>query len=1464
MTDENFKTVNYLALGNLKIHGGCGVGGLANLNGGPSHDVIGMSIEACIRLEHRGGRIADTGDGCGILIQICRPFFEQFIPKRLLPDPDTRLAVGTFFFPPGEQTNARGLQPEIDRFFRRCGLKPLMWRQVPMRYQVLGESANRSRPEVWHVLLSQGIVPKERLSQVLFMAKNRIEREFRKIYVASLSADTIVYKALATGAQFAELYPDLLDPSMESAVCISHRRYSTNTFSNWELAQTFRFLAQNGEINTIKANRLSAFNLQRQLGLNRILMSQGSDSADMDRMVELFYVLRGIDLDETLRRMVPPAWRDDPTLTDDVSAFYETNCRAHGTMAAWEGPMAIVASEGKRLIGLVDKMGLRPLRYVVTTDGIVCLSSEMGAIPISPDHIAYTGQLDPGEMLVADTQKGTLTTSSETDRVVVAKTSFSIEDLKGLTSYCSSTAATSADVLLDPALLARFGWNQQRLQFARSMVKSGEEPVISMGHDKRLAVFSDDQPTLFKHFKQIIAVVTNPPIDPIREGGAMELRVHLGKIPRITDTLGYEVFPQYELDSPIITPAELDTILFEERVNRPYVAWLDMTFRDAGNWRDLSAGIEAVVEEGIWQATTGDDGHKRAILVFSDRKAFQNGRLPLPSLLVASHANQRLLEEGIGRDVSIVVDTGEVQEPHDAAVLIACGVTAVCPYLLYRLAYHEQGEMGIAAMKRVMITGLKKIMSKVGITAIDGYRGCQQFEAVGVSPEIIDMYLPGITSLLGGIDFEDMYQDMVARSRRTALDKEIPVRGFGKKIVTSIHRVAQRGDKTTYQEYVREIEKTAPVYLRDLLVLNAPEQGLLVEEVENEAEIIARAIRGAAMSHGAISREAHMAIAQAFNHYNSRSNCGEGGEDRRRNPGGAWEGSRSRIRQVASGRFGVDAFYMAHADELQIKIGQGAKPGEGGHLPGKKVTPEIAAIRHTQPGVTLISPPPHHDIYSIEDFAQLVYSLRQINSTADISVKIPAVTDIGTIAVGIAKAGVDIIKISGFDGGTGAAPASSTEHAGLPIIRGLTETHQALRLNGLRRWVRLRADGGLKTGMDVVKLLLLGADEVAFGSVLMVAQGCVMCRRCNIGKCPAGIASQIPEVRKRHMAEWREKSASPEERIAAARDAIISFLFSVARDIRERMAALGIRKTEELVGRVEYLRQVETGNDRYDKVDLSRCLASASTDFLAERPRGSSQISSLNRHLVTQVRQKMEGSQPIALSMATSNRDRSICATLSGYLARIYNEEFHGHGSHNPRQITINLNGEAGQGLGFGLVDGVTIRLVGFANDMVAEAMGAGSTVIVTPPPPLKEGHSLVGNAAAYGATGGRFYVAGLAGQRLGVRNSGAMIVTEGAGKYAFEYNTGGTGVVLGPVGPVLGSGMTGGEVFVYDPGGAAAQCVHPDVVIVPMDEDSCTRLKAIIEDFVTETGSSRGKTLLYNWETLHKAFIRIVPHFST
>ncbi|NVL89429.1 MAG: IMP dehydrogenase [Desulfobacterales bacterium] len=1188
-------------------------------------------------------------------------------------------------------------------------------------------------------------------------------------------------------------------------------------------------------------------------------MSQGSDSADMDRMVELFYVLRGIDLDETLRRMVPPAWRDDPALADDVTTFFETNCRAHGTMAAWEGPMAIVATEGKRLIGLLDKMGLRPLRYVVTTDGLVCLSSEMGAVPISPDRIARTGQLNPGEMLVADTQKGTLTTSSETDRAVVAKTRFRIEDLRALTSYCSSTDAMPEDDPLDPALLARFGWNRRRLRFARSMVKTGEEPVISMGHDKPLAIFSEDHPTLFKYFKQIVAVVTNPPIDPIREGGAMELRVHLGKIPRITDTLGYEIFPQYELDSPIMTRAELDEVLKGGK-NRPYVAWLDMTFKDTGNWRDLSAGIEAVVEEGIRQATEGEDGHKRTILVFSDRKTFYNGRLPLPSLLVASHTNQRLSEEGIGRDVSIVVDTGEIQEPHDAAVLIACGATAVCPYLLYRLAYQKRDEPGIAAMKQAMTSGLKKIMSKVGITAIDGYRGCRQFEAVGISPEIIDMYLPGITSLLGGIDFEDMYRDVVARSQRTELQREKPVRGFRKKIVESIHQVAQSGNRTVYQEYMRKVEKTVPIYLRDLLTLNMPKQGILVDEVEGEAEIIAKAIRGAAVSHGAISREAHMAIAQAFNHFNSRSNCGEGGEDRRRNPGGPWEDSRSRIRQVASGRFGVDAFYMVHADELQIKIGQGAKPGEGGHLPGKKVTTEIAAIRHTQPGVSLISPPPHHDIYSIEDFAQLVYSLRQINPAADTSVKIPAVTDIGTIAVGIAKAGVDIIKISGFDGGAGAAPTSSIEHAGLPVIRGVTETHHALKLNGLRNWVSLRVDGGLKTGLDVVKLLLLGADEVAFGSVLMVAQGCVMCRRCNIGKCPAGIASQLSEVRKRHMAKWCKKSATRKERIAAARDAIISFLFAVARDIRETMAALGVQRVEELVGRTDYLRQIGTGNDRHDKADLSRCLAPVSTDFVAVRPRELSRTGSLNRHLVTKVRKTIAGSRPIVLSIEASNSDRSIGATLFGYLARIYNEEFHRNEGYKPRRITININGNAGQGLGFGSVDGMTIRLSGYANDMVGEAMGAGSTIIVTPPHPLKEGHSLVGNAAAYGATGGRLYVAGLAGQRLGVRNSGTTIVTEGTGKYAFEYNTGGTGVILGPVGPVIGSGMTGGEVFVYDPEKTASQYVHSDVVTIPMDEESYERLKTTIEDFAAETGSLRGEAILKKWEQSHSDFIRIVP----
>jgi glutamate synthase domain-containing protein 2/glutamate synthase domain-containing protein 1/glutamate synthase domain-containing protein 3 len=1459
--------------------GGCGVGAVADLSGRPSHDLIDLALRGLCTLEHRGGSIEDTGDGAGLLIGTDQAYFARFIaPGRSLPT-GHHLSVGVFFFPGWAKAHLPKWQHDIDAILRKFGLMPLGWRHVPVDENALGRQAREGRPDIWQLLMGEGMVPYEDLPLVMFRVKAAVEQQFRDLYIASFSPTTMVYKALATGDQLRQFYRDLSDGELRTDVAVFHRRYSTNTFANWYLAQVFRTLCHNGEINTIKANRNAVVNLQAELGMNTVLMPQGSDSADLDRLVEMF-VSHGVSLLEAICRVMPMSWRDVPNLSPEAMRFYQAVQRAMGTLGAWEGPAAIVATDGRYLVGSLDRMGLRPLRYVVTKSQRIILSSEIGSIPVRFEDIAETGQLDPGESVAVHLPDRSVLRAGEILARVVAETVINYVELseaKLIELWPAPSPETPSEVAKPSnRMFNLFGWTPERVRTIKHIAEAAKEPVISMGYDRPLPAFSALRRPLSKYFKQIVAVVTNPPIDPLREGGAFDLTVHLGTSPAAhEDTPDYDPLPQYKLPCPFLTEDQFARIVDPPSPDRPKAMILDCTFDDpqAG----VAAGAKAIarrIAELVRQALLAVKRGEAAVLILSDREAERQlgregvPRLPLPMILMASALHNALVAEGRRRYAGIVVETAEVQEGHDAAVLIANGATAIYPYLFFQVGLGYGGSENLVAG---LNENLKRVMSKMGICSADGYRGSRLFEAVGLAPSVVEYYLPGVVSRLGGLDLGDIYDDL--RTRFLMGDK--PMRDpdasiYRKEIWQELQITARGHDPESFHRFQAIIDETPPVYLRDLLQFKPMRQPIPLAEVADEAEVVRAVLRGAAMSHGALHRVAHRAIAAAFNHFGAASNCGEGGEDPRRDKDGPWADSRSRIRQVASGRFGVDARYLINADEINIKIGQGAKPGEGGMLPAAKVTAEVAMIRRTQEGVALISPPPHHDIYSIEDLAQLVYNLRQCNPEARISVKIPAVTDVGPIAVGIAKAGAHIIDISGFEGGTGAASSSSIEHAGLPLERALTEAHQALAINGLRHRVRLRADGGIKTGFDVAASLALGADEVSLGTALMIAEQCIVCQGCGNGLCPAGITTQSDLVARRLMTDKKGRAKDEElpddeeERFQDARNGVIHYLSALAGDLRQRLAAAGLRHPDELVGRVDLLerksyRQLPSATSedmilRASKIDLSEFLIDPyegkghrSAPLLGELPE---ETSPFNAALVADAQSGAPLSYPI------TNQDRTVGATLAGLIAA-ERVEVPAEG------FTIRCQGFAGQAFGFACVDGMRLELDGFANDSIAEAMGGGTIVVRPPrnlPGPSRSQLSVVGNAACYGATGGRLFIEGRAGLRVGVRNSGATIVVEGAGKYAFEYMTGGIGVVLGQVGPVIGSGMTGGTLYILNEDHRLASIVHKDAAIVSLTDEDRQTLKELLIAHQQETGSYKASTLLADWETAVQWFAKIVP----
>jgi len=1518
-------------------HDACGIGGVAAKDGKPNPEVVQKSLQALKALEHRGGVCGDAGDGAGLTCQIPQAFFHEEA-KRLGLDhtktlkPTDRVAIASYFVHSANPTQIARARELIRAALSSGSAQFMGFRTVPTNDDILPTKARDTRPTIIEqVLLRLNGTPDDAerwLYRQRLILRDQFRKEGLEVYINSLSAKLISYKGLLTSHHFVDFYPDMQAPGFEAGIAIFHRRYSTNTFPNWNLAQPFRYSSHNGEINTVRTNRNAVQAFSRSLNPQppggELLSPKMSDSASLDEWVEYLHLEENWSLLRALRLSIPPVWDTEADVWGQDAFQLFTYCRrTYGSLCAWDGPAGILSTDGDILIGQVDRMGLRPVRWCSDKRGWLYIGSESGVFGLDPLTIVASGQLQPGEMIALDTKTGTRLDSRKImDRVVVEaqKELGDIHDLnirqvvitEGF-DFTRQVQDVVGAMLVEQNwtldhLLQAAGWDFERAVFVKDMAKLKKEPLSSMGFDRVLTIFSVFHPTLFKYCQQTFAEVTNPPIDPYREGGAMSLMTYLGRS-SLTARDGEDEMPvkQLELASPIISDAVIEEIRQNEMLGfQP----LDATFVLEGGAEALRTSLIALrsaAEKAVHA------GHH--VLCISDRQACKKGIDPIPSLLALGAVHNYLCQQGLRDRCSIVVQAGDIQEGHDIAVLVAFGADAVHPYLMLRmvkdgLTYkHGESKQEIELSSREALENLfealedslKKIISKMGITTIEGYRGAMLFEAVGFGPELMEFF-GDFPSRIGGLTLVDLVDDVKWRLDRTvnmgtlgrnkdyhAYKPEVrmalrnavlevypdPVMGGGEAAYTAPleNEIADAADKVgvKFVKFTNLVNNRVPTVLRDLFKIKMG-SAIPKEQVQAGIEIIRGHFRGAAMSHGALTGASHMTIAAAMNELDTLSNSGEGGEARWRNDippkahGEHWakvrkqreenpavyaldakdlnkSRFRSRIRQVASGRFGVDAEYLMNADEISIKMAQGAKPGEGGQLMGKKVTAEIAEIRFAKPGTDLISPPPHHDIYSIEDLAQLIYDLKSIKPGMPVSVKLVAVENIGTIAVGVAKAGADIIEIDGIDGGTGAAMVSSKEHAGLPSEMGLSEAHQALVVNGIRKSVKIRVGGGIKNGYDVIKYALLGADEFTFGQGLMVSVGCIVCKNCHIPNCPTGITGS-PEIFKGHPAHSK------------------AYMHAVAEEVRGLLAEMGFAKISEITGRSDLLERRTDLKGRPAQVDLKRFLRPDMALSVLEKnyeqvepnrgictPDGTS----LNHRILAATLDAVDTAQDVSLVFKIKNSDRSVGATLAGEIARLYGRE----GIPNGKKVRVRFDGEAGQSFGAWCLTGIDLELRGFTQDGLAKGISGGHVVVSLDYKASDYGgeiQSIAGNNVAYGATGGFVFIGGRAGHRLGIRNSGATIVAEAAGKYACEYMTRGRVLILGPIENEVGSGMTGGELFVYDPHNEVAGKLHgKSVTVIDCNYTDFEWMHPLVIQYHARTGSRQAEYILKNWADIRR-----------
>lgn len=1466
-------------------HDACGVGFVLNMNGNREHTIVEKGVKVLCNLLHRGATGADvnTGDGAGLLVQIPDNFFKKTLKMKL--PALGHYAVGMLFLPQNQEKRESVLDL-LEKIAVEEKFKVLACRDVPVVASAVGDSARAEMPFIAQVFLqpNQNLTGED-LERALLVLRKRAEHESGLsaegsdgFYIASLSARTIVYKGMMTAPQVPVFYPDLNDSNFESAVAVVHQRYSTNTFPSWPLAQPFRFMAHNGEINTIRGNRnwmaareknlaspLFGENIQK---LTPILETGSSDSGNLDNVLELL-TLGGREVGHSMMMLMPQAWGKKHAMGPDLRGFFEFHA---GIMEPWDGPAAVAFTDGEWVGATLDRNGLRPARYTITKNGFMVFASEAGVLDIPAEDVAEKGSLRPGQMLLVNLETGRFYKDREVKTRFARKEPYrrwvkeNHIDIHGFFNAVGEVAVDESSLLKRQML---FGYTREDLDIIlNAMASTGVEPIGSMGSDQPLAVLSEKPKLLYWYFKQLFAQVTNPPIDPIREELVMSLMTYLG----IHDNILAEEPSQARLVKfryPVLSNEDLGRLRTLNQDDFKCVT-VQMGFPVLSD--TLSAGklLEMALNELCKKVEAFvRSGHK--IIILSD-KDLPDELSPIPAILAVSAVNQHLSRIGIRTSCGLILETGEAREVMHVASLLGFGATAINPYLAFEtiadLSRTHQLDKQVGVTEAIehyidaMNKGLKKVMSRMGISTLRSYRNAQVFEIVGLSREVVDKFFTGTASRVGGIGLEEIAKEALMRWR-SAIESKSPLLPSGgeyryrkdgerhlwtPEAISNLQRAVRTGDQKRYDTYAELIndQTVHQSTLRGLFAFKKTNP-IPLDEVEPASEIMKRFVTGA-MSYGAISNEAHEAIAIAMNRIGAKSNCGEGGEDPERYiPLSNGDSLSSAIKQVASGRFGVTDEYLVNAKELQIKIAQGAKPGEGGQLPGHKVSEQIAKVRHSTPGVTLISPPPHHDIYSIEDIAQLIFDLRNANDKARISVKLVSEVGVGTVAAGVAKARADVILISGYDGGTGASPLSSVKHVGAPWELGLSEAQTTLVLNKLRNRVRLQVDGQMKTGRDVVIGALLGAEEFGFATTILVVLGCVMMRHCHSNTCPVGVATQDPELRKRFKGK-------PEH--------IIQYLHFVAEEVRHYMAQLGFRTFDEMVGRSDLL-EMNRAIDFWKAkgLDYSGILYQASTkpeEIRCTHSQETGLDGAADYEILKKAETAIETKKPVSLSFSIRNTNRTFGTIVSSRIAQKY-----GYAGLPDDTVSIHLLGSAGQSFGAFGAHGLTLELEGEANDYVGKGL-SGAKIIVRPPKRSSfapENNVIAGNVILYGATSGEVYLNGCAGERFGIRNSGALAVVEGVGDHACEYMTGGRIVVLGPTGINFGAGMSGGIAYVYDEGGQFDSLCNTDMIdLDPLNAADEKELKTLIENHVKYTGSPKAKRILENWDRECEFFVKVFP----
>ena len=1449
-------------------HDACGVGMIVNIHGGKSHELVDNALKVLENMEHRGAETRDkTGDGAGVMVQIPH----EFILLQGIPVPEKgKYGTGLVFLPKDEQAQQEILSVMIEEIERE-GLQLMHLRAVPTNPEVLGAAAREVEPEIKQIFIT-GIADEQVpvFERILYKVRKRIENRVdnEDFYICSLSNKNIIYKGMLTSGQLRRYFPDLSNDYFTSGLALVHSRFSTNTFPKWKLAQPFRLLAHNGEINTIRGNRgwmkaresvLNSEALGDIKDLRPIVQDGMSDSASLDNVFE-FLMMSGLSLPQAMAILVPESFNDKNPISEDLKAFYEYHSIL---MEPWDGPAALLFSDGRYAGGMLDRNGLRPSRYTITKQGMMVVASEVGVMDFEPGDVVSKGRLQPGKILLIDTQEGKIYYDGEIKEQLAKAHPYREwlnENRVQLEKLKSGRHVENSVSNLERKLVT-FGFGQEDIdKTIIPMATAGQEPVAAMGNDTPLAVISDRPQVLFNYFRQQFAQVTNPAIDPIREELVMSLTEYIGAVGTNILTPDASNCKMLRLPQPVLTNTQLD-ILCNIRYKGFKTQKLAMKFAIAQGEEglrkaldDLCHAAEASVDEGV------------NYIILSDRDIDEQ-HAAIPSLLAVSAVHHYLISVGKRVQTALIVESGEIRETMHAALLLGYGASALCPYMTFAILddlvkRHKIQEEYATAEKnyiKAVDKGLKKIMSKMGISTIRSYRGAKIFESIGLGEDLLRRYFGTEVSTIGGIGLKEIARDAIrlhesgdslVNQGQFAWRKDGIEHAWNPETIANLQLATRLGSYKKYKEWESQVDgKKAPIFIRDFFGFKKAATPTPIDEVEPVESIVKHFVTGA-MSFGALSIEAHEALALAMNKLGARSNTGEGGEDNARYHTEVDGVSlSSKTKQIASGRFGVTAEYLVNAEEIQIKVAQGAKPGEGGQLPGFKVNEIIAKTRNAIPGISLISPPPHHDIYSIEDLAQLIFDLKNINPTAAVSVKLVAESGVGTIAAGVAKAKADLIVISGAEGGTGASPASSMRFAGISPEIGLAETQQTLVMNGLRNQVRLQTDGQLKTAKDVIIMAMLGADEFSFGTLPLIVLGCVMMRKCNTNTCPMGVATQNPELRK-HF-EGRA-------------DYVANYFTFLAQQVREYLAEIGVHSLKEIIGRTELI-EVNTANatDKQKSIDFGRLLHKPETEKALYWDRGAfTKVTGVKDEEIIRASEKaIERQEEVTLDYAIKNTDRAVTTMLSGVIAKKYGEVGLPDGT-----INIKFKGSAGQSFGAFAVKGLNLKLEGECNDYFGKGLSGGRISIL---PPARrsddfkaEENIIAGNTGLYGATSGELYINGKVGERFGVRNSGAIAVIEGAGDHCCEYMTGGRVVVLGDTGRNFAAGMSGGVAYVWDPKHHFDYFCNMDMVEINLVEDSVSRkeLLELIRQHYLHTGSALAGRMLDNWNHYCEEFVQVVP----